>query len=65
MPNFRVFRLDSEVYSVDVRAEDEVGAEREAYRVFSNTQRVSKRSTSEIVAVAPISGDAEVENDDD
>jgi hypothetical protein len=64
MPNYRVFMACTDIYSVDVRAEDEIGAEREAHRVFNETQRNSERSLSDIVAVAPLSGDADIENDD-
>jgi hypothetical protein len=64
MPKYRVFIAETELFAVDVAAEDEAEALTEGMTVFGNAYQNSIMHHSAAMFAAPLSDDAEVENED-
>jgi hypothetical protein len=64
MPKYRVFIAETELFDIDVEASDEADAHVAAVEIFGNTSRDSIMHHSAVMFAAPLSDDAEVENED-
>ncbi|HXA18925.1 MAG TPA: hypothetical protein VN380_18165 [Thermoanaerobaculia bacterium] len=63
MPKYRVFIAETEVFDIDVEACDEADAHVAAMKIFATTSRNSVMHHSAAMFAAPLSDEAEVENE--